>query len=1085
MLGAPARQRRMVSLGKVAAPKPINLPSQKKENNGNDPTVNLISKSGGWATGGATAGGGGGEDVTAGKQPERAIPAQPAPAWGGAGLPEERKKQVEIAAQQEYPIYEGPGRHAYDDDPRRRPWDADERGYSGPPPDGPPHRARYHYGPSSQDARFDTEFESRPPYDRYGHERGRYEGHYDRYDRFGDRDRYGPPPRHYGGYEDDYGPSRRGGYYDREREGGPPQHPHHGPEEREREAHGGPYGHPRGPPHGSYEREEPGFRRGGYRDERDWGEYPRCGRSPGPLPAAQPGAGPEHDGPAGLPAAGLDGQAAPAYGVRPPPPPPPRRAAPQSNGPSAEQLAAPQQQHQQQHQQPGGAPLERTGSLHSNASTQQSDSTLASSRLATLGSSMPRSEPGSLADAAELQQQRQQLEAASHVLPQAHAARGVLSPRVAVQQQQQQQQHGPAQPGYPQHQQPTRILKREPHANGVAQGHPQPGAVVNLPSQASLMDHLSSPAQQHALGMPAGGQPQGPLGPGMEAVARGMLPPQHGPLAPGLPMPGAGAPHLHPHLPPPAAPVTVIANFGVPAPPGQQQLQQQPALGMPSAAVHAGLVGHPQLAALEQQRQQQQQQHGAAPLVPASVPLMTFGPPQQLPAGHPQYGAVPLGAPGGMLPPQHAQQQPQAMMQFGAIQLPSAIDGSVDAEAPAGAAEQAAAGSAPTGAPLSAEAQHAYMKQKAAERARQLQQQQQQGGGRRQDANQRRPRVVPVVVAPPPPPPPPRSSAAQPAAPQAGGQRQGGRASRGGKAPVQSAAAVPVPPAVIAVKAPVPPPPALTRASSGSAAASEPGAAAAAGKPKRPRGGRKNKAAAAGEAATGAAAAAGAAAQAPAAAQAAQPAQPAPAAVRAGSEGEGKKRAVLVVPKRRPGAAGAAGAATMPAAEGPGPAPATAPPPGLGGKKGGSGGAKAPPGLSKGASSGAAAAVAAAAPTSAAALPASEAAPEANGTAAGPGGASKRKPRGSRGKGGKGTAPSPPHSASAAPDASQEGSKDASSAAAASAAGAGGESSAAGGGRGRGRGRIGRGETGGRGGRQSDLAGEGAAPAAAPVATSS
>lgn len=47
---------------------------------------------------------------------------------------------------------------------------------AGPPPDGPPHRGRYHYGPSSQDARFDPEYDLRPPQDRYGYERGRFEG---------------------------------------------------------------------------------------------------------------------------------------------------------------------------------------------------------------------------------------------------------------------------------------------------------------------------------------------------------------------------------------------------------------------------------------------------------------------------------------------------------------------------------------------------------------------------------------------------------------------------------------------------------------------------------------------------------------------------------------------------------------------------------------------------------------------------------------------------------------------------------------------------------------------------------------------
>ena len=66
----------------------------RKENNGNDPTVNLISKGSGWGT--ASGGYGGGDDASASKQhaPERAIPAQPTPAWGGSGLPEERKKQV-------------------------------------------------------------------------------------------------------------------------------------------------------------------------------------------------------------------------------------------------------------------------------------------------------------------------------------------------------------------------------------------------------------------------------------------------------------------------------------------------------------------------------------------------------------------------------------------------------------------------------------------------------------------------------------------------------------------------------------------------------------------------------------------------------------------------------------------------------------------------------------------------------------------------------------------------------------------------------------------------------------------------------
>lgn len=38
--------RRLVSLGKVTAPKPLNLPSQKQENNGLDPTITIVSKPG-------------------------------------------------------------------------------------------------------------------------------------------------------------------------------------------------------------------------------------------------------------------------------------------------------------------------------------------------------------------------------------------------------------------------------------------------------------------------------------------------------------------------------------------------------------------------------------------------------------------------------------------------------------------------------------------------------------------------------------------------------------------------------------------------------------------------------------------------------------------------------------------------------------------------------------------------------------------------------------------------------------------------------------------------------------------------------
>lgn len=104
----------MVSLGKVTAPKPVNLPSQKKENNGNDPSINLISKSSAhWSDtppppSGPSPGAGAdaldrNESSSLSKVPPRVIPAQPGPAWGGLGLPEERQRITEEAEREPYP----------------------------------------------------------------------------------------------------------------------------------------------------------------------------------------------------------------------------------------------------------------------------------------------------------------------------------------------------------------------------------------------------------------------------------------------------------------------------------------------------------------------------------------------------------------------------------------------------------------------------------------------------------------------------------------------------------------------------------------------------------------------------------------------------------------------------------------------------------------------------------------------------------------------------------------------------------------------------------------------------------------------
>ncbi|MEO2193289.1 MAG: hypothetical protein ABGY24_12645, partial [bacterium] len=116
-----SRSRRMVSLGKVTAPKPVNLPSQKKEQNN---MMDVGAMFGGGSTlqswGGMTSGGaqdhgsgnGNGQDHEARehehhghqmKNVQRVIPAQAQPAWGGAGLPEERVRALELASREQFP----------------------------------------------------------------------------------------------------------------------------------------------------------------------------------------------------------------------------------------------------------------------------------------------------------------------------------------------------------------------------------------------------------------------------------------------------------------------------------------------------------------------------------------------------------------------------------------------------------------------------------------------------------------------------------------------------------------------------------------------------------------------------------------------------------------------------------------------------------------------------------------------------------------------------------------------------------------------------------------------------------------------
>lgn len=211
----------MVSLGKVSAPKPVNLPSQKKENNGNDSSVNLFSKSvtpsgggGGW--GDIQSGGhgmDGSNDAQHGdgdghKMPPRVIPAQPSPAWGGAGLPEERKRTLELASREQFPtLGAAPSERPSETPPSgggpgMSSWDEDERG----PFAGPPH---YHHRQMRRDDHHQG----------YQEGRGQY-GHYR------DQEDHPMPPRYYGGrhrgqpprYDDEP-------YFEHDEERGPyPQH---------------------------------------------------------------------------------------------------------------------------------------------------------------------------------------------------------------------------------------------------------------------------------------------------------------------------------------------------------------------------------------------------------------------------------------------------------------------------------------------------------------------------------------------------------------------------------------------------------------------------------------------------------------------------------------------------------------------------------------------------------------------------------------------------------------------------------------------------------------------------------------------
>lgn len=330
----------MVSLGKVTAPKPVNLPSQKKENNGNDASV-LLSKSSSltksWGVNGTTNEGkpqqndGNGQDMhgeDGHKMPPRVIPAQPSPAWGGAGLPEERKRTLELASREQFPTLGAAPERPATDYPKGSPsqhgglssWDEDEREVHAAP-----------YGPT-RPARRD-EYRDYEYRDQYHGRGGRYGYHEDRYHQYGGRrrappqypddeyyldeyDERGPP---YPGNGRDYGHNREYDGY----ENGERYNNRYG---YDRQYYGGYHGHPRRPyPRGEmhdeqyYSNSPPRrFHGSGYRDS----DYHHGRHHPGGDEGSRPFE--EHDR-AGEEVVEVPG---PGKGPPPPPPPPPRMPPP-------------------------------------------------------------------------------------------------------------------------------------------------------------------------------------------------------------------------------------------------------------------------------------------------------------------------------------------------------------------------------------------------------------------------------------------------------------------------------------------------------------------------------------------------------------------------------------------------------------------------------------------------------------------------------------------------------------------------------------------------------------------------------------
>ncbi|KAL0021200.1 hypothetical protein WJX77_011829 [Trebouxia sp. C0004] len=181
-MASATRRKGMVSLGRVVAPAPVNLPSVRSENHGNDPNIPLVPKAGGWVTqqpapaqlaAAASARGAGPGDQTQSAPRDTAshAPNGPvavsAPAWGA---PRQAAARQGNLRQDEFPTLsggpQGPGGPPDGAAFGRHPaYEEDERQFVGLPGQQPGPRAPYSYGGHPVD---DPRFGLRSDDPRYG-----------------------------------------------------------------------------------------------------------------------------------------------------------------------------------------------------------------------------------------------------------------------------------------------------------------------------------------------------------------------------------------------------------------------------------------------------------------------------------------------------------------------------------------------------------------------------------------------------------------------------------------------------------------------------------------------------------------------------------------------------------------------------------------------------------------------------------------------------------------------------------------------------------------------------------------------------